>query len=182
VDTRLSHSRPRFELGRGVVDECGVTTQSIIEHFNVLKDVLYRLVPCTVPAMIDEFALQCAEEAFDTGIVPIVSLSRHAAGRAVRGEQLLIRRGGILAAPIRVVQQPRLGGAIVDRHRQRLLREIHGEPGAYRPADHGARVEVEDHRQREPALCGPDVGEVPGPHPVRILDRELAIEGILCHG
>lgn len=73
-------------------------------------------------------SLQCAEETLDTGIVPTVPPSRHAAGHAVRGEQLLVRGGGILATPIRVVQQPRLGGAMVDRHRQRLLREITGKP------------------------------------------------------
>ena len=56
VNTRISHSRLRFELGRGVVAECGVTTQPILEHFNVLKAVLCRLVPCAVLAMSDEFA------------------------------------------------------------------------------------------------------------------------------
>jgi hypothetical protein len=62
VDTRLSHRRPRFELGRGIVVECGVTPPPIIEHLDVLEDVPCRLVPCTVLALIDEFALQCPED------------------------------------------------------------------------------------------------------------------------
>ena len=181
MDTRLSHSRPRFELGRGIVAECGVPTQPIIEHFHVLKDVLSRLVPCAVLALIDELSLQCAEETLDTGIVPTVSPSRHAAGHAVVGEPLLLCRGGILAAPIRVVQQPRFGGAMADRHRQRLLREITGKPRLQRPADHGAGVEVEDHRQIEPALRGPDIGDVPSPYLVGLRDRELAIEHVRRH-
>ena len=45
VDTWLSHSRPRFELGRGIVAERGVTALPIIEHLNVLEDVLCRVVP-----------------------------------------------------------------------------------------------------------------------------------------
>ena len=63
-----------------------MTTQPIIEHFDVLKDLLCRLVPCAVLAMIDALSLQCAEETLDTGIVPTVPPSRHAAGDAVGGE------------------------------------------------------------------------------------------------
>ncbi len=156
--------------------------EPIREHFDVLKDVLCRFGPCAVLTMLDALALQCAEETLDTGIVPTVPPTRHAAGHTVCREQLRVCHGGILAAPIRVVQQPGFGGAMADRHCQRLLRKITGEPSPQRPADHGAGVEVEDHRQIEPALRGPDVGDVPGPHPVRMLNRELAIEGVRRDG
>ena len=86
-----------------------MSAQPIIKHFYILKDVLGRLVPCAVLAMVDEFLLQCPEEALHAGIVPTVPPSRHAAGHAMRGEQLLVRRGGILAAAIRMVQEPCLG-------------------------------------------------------------------------
>ena len=108
MDTRLSHSRPRFELGRGIAAERGVTTQPIIEHLDLLKDVLCRLFARAVLAMVDELALERPEEALDTRVVPAVPPSRHSVGHAVRGEQLLVRRGDKLAASIRVVQQPRL--------------------------------------------------------------------------
>ncbi len=113
--------------------------QPIIEHFDVRKDVLCRFVPCTVLTMINELAFQCAEEAFDTRVVPAVPPTRHAAGHTVYREQLLVCRGGLLTAPIRVVQQPGVGGAMADRH-QRLLRKITGEPSLQRPANHGAGV------------------------------------------
>ncbi len=109
MDTRLSHSRPRFELGRGIVAERRVTTQPIIEHLDILNDVSCRLFARAVLAMVDELALERPEEALDTSVVPAVPPSRHAAGHAVRGEQQLVRGGGILTAPIRVVQQPALG-------------------------------------------------------------------------
>jgi hypothetical protein len=181
VDTWLRHRRPRFELSRGIVAECGVTTQPIREHFDVLKDVLCRFGPCAVLTMLDQLAVQCAEEAFDTRVVPAVPPTRHAAGHTVCREQLRVCHGGILAAPIRVVQQPGFGGAMADRHRQRLLREVTGEPSLQRPADHGARVEIEDDREIEPALRGPDIGDVPGTHPVRTRDRELTIKCVRRH-
>ena len=75
-------------------------TQPILEHFDVLKDVPRRLISCAVLTMIEELALQGAEETLDTGMVPTVSPSRHAADHAVQGEQRLVRGGGILAPPI----------------------------------------------------------------------------------
>jgi hypothetical protein len=86
MDTRLSHRRPRLELGRGVIAEGRVTTPPIVEHLDVLKDVLCRLVPCAVLAMIDELALECPEKAFDTGVVLAVADAAHAAGDALRAE------------------------------------------------------------------------------------------------
>ena len=74
-----------------------------------------------------------------------------------------------------MVQQSCLGHARVDRPGQRLLRALPHQSIPQRPADHGTRVEVEDHRQIEPALRGPDIGDVPGPHLVGGRDRELAI-------
>ena len=56
------------------------------------------------------------------------------------------------------------------------------QPVVHRPTDHETRVQIEDHGQVEPAFCGPHVGEVPGPHLVRMRHRELAIEGVLGHG
>ena len=49
---------------------------------------------------------------------------------------------------------------------QTWAREVPGEPSLQRPADHGAGGEIEDDREIEPALRGPDMGDVPGPHPV----------------
>ena len=71
---------------------------------------------------------------------------------------------------------------MVDRHGQRLLCEVTGQPSSQRPATHGARVEVEEHRQIEPALCGPDIGHISSPHLVGLRDRELTIARVRRHG
>lgn len=42
MDTRLSNSRHRLELGRGVIAEGRVTAHPIVEHFDVLEDLLFR--------------------------------------------------------------------------------------------------------------------------------------------
>ena len=112
MDTRLRHGRPRLELSRGIVAECGVTAQPIVEHLDVLEDVLFRVFARAVLLMVDQLALERAEETFDVGVVPAVPSARHAHHDAVGGGQLLVRRGGILDAPIRVVHKTGLGSAM----------------------------------------------------------------------
>jgi hypothetical protein len=63
-----------------------MTALSVIEHLNVLKDVLSRVFTGSVVPMVHEIARVCPEEAFDTGIVPAVALSAHAGGDAVLAE------------------------------------------------------------------------------------------------
>ena len=65
-----------------------MTTPPIVEHLDVLEDVLCRFLTGRVVPMVHELALECPEEAFDTGVVPAVAGAAHAGGHAVSGEQL----------------------------------------------------------------------------------------------
>ena len=47
-----------------------MTAFPIIEHLNVLEDVLLRVSTGCVMPMVYEFTLECPEEALDTGVVP----------------------------------------------------------------------------------------------------------------
>ena len=181
MDTWLSHSRSRFVLGWGVIAKSRVTARSIIEHLNLLNDILFRVVTGRVATMVHELALACPEEALDTGVVPPVASAAPAGDEAVRVEYTLVTRGGIRTAAIRVVQEPCRGCPVRPRHREGLLGQLRGQTCTHRPANHEARVEIKNHGQVTPALGGPDVGAALGPHPVRSLDRELAIEGVLGH-
>ncbi len=53
----VSHRRPRFVLGWGVIAEGQVTAPPIIEHLDVLEDVLCRVFTGRVVPMVYEFAL-----------------------------------------------------------------------------------------------------------------------------
>jgi hypothetical protein len=93
VDTGLGHGCPRFELGGGVIAEGRVTASPIIEHLNVLEDILSRGFPRFVVPVVHELALECPEEAFDTSIVPAVAGAAHAGSDVALVEQLLV--GGV---------------------------------------------------------------------------------------
>ena len=91
MDTWLSHSRPRFELGRGVIAKGRRPALPIIKHLNVFEDVLCRVFTGRVVLMVHELALECPKEAFDTGVVPTVAVTTHARGDAVLAEQMRVR-------------------------------------------------------------------------------------------
>src|SRR5712692_480252 len=181
MDTWLSNNRHRFELGWGVIAEGRVTTHPIVEHFDVLEDFLPRFFTREVTPMMDQFLLECAEEALHAGVVPTVALATHRTFDAVLPQDLLVARSGVLAAPVRVMQESGAGLAAPQRHRECLLGEIDREPLPHRPADDLAGKEVEHHGEIEPALVRPDVGDVAGPYPVWLLDPKLPVQGVGRH-
>ena len=103
-------------------------------------------------------------------------------GDAALVEQTLVARGRILTAAIRVVQERCRRCLVRQRHGEGPLGQIHGQQVAHRPVDHAARVQIEHDGEVEPTVRGPDEGDVSGPHSIRSLDRELAIEGVRRYG
>jgi len=89
MDTQLRHSRPRLELGWGAIAKCRVTPPLVVEHLNVLEDILGRILTCAVLALVDELALERAEKALHAGVVPTVSPARHTSRDAKRNRDIL---------------------------------------------------------------------------------------------
>ena len=59
MDTWLSHCHPRFVLGGGVIAEGRVTARPVIEHLDVLEDILPCGVTSRVVPMVHELTLEC---------------------------------------------------------------------------------------------------------------------------
>ena len=55
-----------------------MTPLPIVEHLDVLEDILCRFVPSGVAPMVHELALESPEEAFDAGVVPTITFAAHA--------------------------------------------------------------------------------------------------------
>jgi hypothetical protein len=60
-----------------------VTTNWIVEAFNVLKDFRPGLLPCFVNLLFDFFTLQVTEERFGYRVVPAITPSAHARTQTV---------------------------------------------------------------------------------------------------
>ena len=68
------------------------------------------------------------------------------------------------------------------RQVQRLECQLGAQVRPYGPPDHAPREQVEDHRQIQPALPRPEVGDVGDPAFVRALRVEVAPEHVRRHG
>ena len=98
MDTWLSHCRPRFILGWGVIADGRVPALPIIEHLDVSKDILRRLFTGRIPPMIHQLPLEGPEEAFDARVIPAVAFAAHAGNEAVPIEYPLVARARIMTA------------------------------------------------------------------------------------
>ncbi len=90
MDIQLRLSRHRFELGGGAIPECRVTADSIIEHFEPLKDLLLRFCPCCLSSLKHELRFERMEEAFHDRIVPAIRAATHAHRDAMAGQELTV--------------------------------------------------------------------------------------------
>ena len=93
-----------------------MTVRPVIEHIDVLEDILPCGVTSHVGPMVHELTLECSEEAFDSGVVAAVAVATHTGDEAVLVKYPLIARGGIRTAAIRVVQEPGPGSPVRQRH------------------------------------------------------------------
>ena len=161
----------RAEIGYG-----GVTPASVVERLDVIEHVCPRLGAGVIPALVDQFALQRAEEAFHRGIVVPASSRVHTGTEAVIPEQCLILSVSVLASLIRVVYEAGVGLALDKSHLQSRYCQITRHPIRHGPADDAPGVHVQDHSQVEPPFpCG-DVCDVRQPLLIRSLGFEAAIQ------
>jgi hypothetical protein len=85
-------------------------------------------------------------------------------------------------AAVRMVDQlPLRRPAPPQRHAQRVTEQRAGQAPPHRPANDLARVQVDDHRQVQPTLLRPHVGDVTGVDMVGGVDRKIPLQAVLKH-
>src|SRR5690606_34440465 len=81
VDTSLSCSRIERQLNvvliRRHVVEAGMQSLPVIPHLDVVEQGGHCFLACVPVFLLDEFPLQCGEEALCNGVIPAVSASAH---------------------------------------------------------------------------------------------------------
>ena len=135
-----------LELYRTDVSERRVVTRRVVEPFD--------------------------EEAFHCRVVPDLARAAHAAGDALRLEQVLEVFACVLTSLVGVMQQRHRLAPSPHSHHQCIGHELRGHAGLHRPAHCTARVQVKHHRHVQPSLGRPDVGEVGDP----LLVRRVSLE------
>jgi hypothetical protein len=100
----------------------------------------------------------------------------------VIGHQPLELLAGVLATAIGMMQQSIWFAASPDRHHQGIGDELGRHRCVHRPANHPAGEEIDHGGHIEPALRGPDIGEVGDPFAVGSGCLEAAVEHIGSDG
>src|SRR6266567_5034309 len=77
----------------------------IVKHFKVFKHRLPCFCSCLICLLLDTLLLYCSKERFHESIIIAITFSTHADFYAILFEQSLVTRAGILASPVRMMQQ-----------------------------------------------------------------------------
>jgi len=122
---------------------------------------------------IDLFGFQGFDEALGGRIVVGVSFSGHADPEAVFQQHLHVVAGGILNAPVGMMDDPLRGIAMCDGHPESIKAkrciDVRGDGISYGPASE----EVQDDRQVHEAVLDTDVGDVRHPDLVWTRDGQV---------
>src|SRR6056297_3915410 len=95
-------------------------------------------------------------------------------------QDFLIVVGTVLAAAVRVMDATLRWSPQRNSHVQRADRKVTLHAIADGPADHPPGMQIEDDRQIQPALLGPDIADVTRPFPVRAGCREVPVQQVRC--
>ncbi len=68
------------------------------------------------------------------------------------GQELSIAVGPILAATVRMHDQPRSGLALAECHCQRLVHQLRPHMMSHRPPDHGPRAQIQHDSKIQPTF------------------------------
>ena len=109
-----------LEFLRGQIPQGGVPTDAVVGTFDVLEDARLGILAGGVVLVVDQRALQAGEAALHGCVVPALRHPPHATGDAVPAQATLVALAGVLAAAVRVGQQPLLGNP-ARRSRRRLF-------------------------------------------------------------
>ena len=75
----------------------------VVEHFDVLGDLVFSLLPGGIAPVVDELVFQCTPEAFDGRVIVAVALATHRGDHAEVVEQTSVGMRTILVAFMIVV-------------------------------------------------------------------------------
>ena len=161
-----------------MVSQCSMETLTIVEPFDVGKDLTPSLIARERWPASEQLILQGAEEALSDGIVIAVALPAHA------GEHLLTREPApigvccIRTPAIRVMDESRPRPSTHERHLQGRPHQPFVIGLRHGPSHHLAGIQIQQHGQIQPATAGGDKRDIAHPDPIGSCRMERAVQAI----
>lgn len=150
----------------------------IVVALDVSEQVASRLIPSCPSSLMDELDVEGVEEALHWGVIVAASCPAHGRPGPHADELLPVNLSRVLAAAIRVADEPGSRSPPLGGHHQRSHTQFGAHMIAHRPADDLARGQIEDGGQVQPALAGRQVGDVGQPDCVWPRGREVLLQEI----
>jgi hypothetical protein len=135
---------------------------AIVPAFDVRKNGRARLRLAFEPRSCT-FRFQGGEEALSNGIVIAISSTAHTDLASKFSQLLSIHLTGVLAAPIRVMEQALPGLAIEEGHFPCIFGQINTHLVSHSPAHYQSGMQVQNGSQVQPAFRRVDVGDITRP-------------------
>ena len=159
-----------------------MATPRVVETLNVLRDREGGRRPGLPIVAVDQLVFDRREEALADGVIPAITFTAHAADDIEFGQSVPVRLASVPSPAVRVMHEAGVGKAPANSHAQRVEHE--GSPHVIggRPADHSSREQIDDDRQIEPTLPGPDIRDIGAPNPIGLSCLEFPVEGVLGNG
>src|SRR5215208_4286330 len=156
----------------------GVSSPGVVEALDVLEDRTSRYVPSRPRVAVDQLPLERGNEALGHRVVVGIGHRSHRGQKTLFPEPAPELHGGVLGAPIGVVNQPRRWPASVDGHVHSIENQFRPKVVRHGPSYDSPGVSVEHEREVEPAFPGSDVSDVRDPQAIRSLRGEVAFHQI----
>lgn len=115
----------------------------VVKRLYILKDGTAGLFVGFEMVTGSTFPFERPKEALDHGIIPTIARATHADLKPVLLEKSLIGFTGILASPVRMMQQARCWLTMRERHTQSLLDERRVKRRSHSPPNHSPRKQIE---------------------------------------
>src|SRR6185436_10541038 len=161
-----------------------MTTTAVIPNFDVFKDSAACGRPSGPLLTFKQLPTERCEKAFSNRIVVAVGTSAHAGYQLVRGQQFAVIGSDILRSAIAMVQQPCRRPAALQGHPQSTQAQLGVQGFAHGPTHHHATTEVNQHRQIQPTLGGPNVGYIATPRAIcasNLLHAKSPLQQVIRH-
>jgi hypothetical protein len=123
---------------------------------------------------VQELAFEGRDEALGQGVIEGVSHGSHREEKSCLFETLAELHGGVLRAAIGVMDEPRSGAAVVDRHVEGIEYQLGAEVVGHRPAHDLAGESVEHESKIEAPFSASSIGDVRNPKAIGTFGCEVA--------